>query len=153
MVNPVITFYKADDATQMNDTTPEDYGTVFTGDASSPVEIHIFNDKGGSAGSNPAYNVNVKIVSATGLDAGDTIVNGQEVVTGSWIGIKSITNSETTFIPVGNGTLKSLGTLNPNTDHIIQCVATVPDGATPAPSGTPNNDITFELEVLYTLTS
>ena len=153
MVNPVITFYKADNSTQMNDSTPEDYGTVFTGNASSPVEIHIWNDKGGSAGSNPAYNVNVKIVSATGLDSGDTIANGQEVVTNSWIGIKSITNSDTDFTEVGNGTLKSLGTINPNSDHIIQCVATVPDNADPAPTGTPNNDITFELKVLYTLTA
>lgn len=153
MVNPVITFYKADDATQMDDTNPEDYGTVFTGNASSPVEIHLWNDKGGSAGSNPAYNVNVKIVTATGEDSGDTIANGQEVVTNSWIGIKSLTNDDTDFTTVGNGTLKTLGTIAPNSDHIIQCVANVPDNADPAPTGTPNNDITFELEVLYTLTS
>lgn len=46
-ITDCVAFYKADDATQMDDTTPEDYGTVFTGNESSPVEIHIWNDQGG----------------------------------------------------------------------------------------------------------
>ena len=148
MADPVVSYFKSDDITELNSLNPEDFGEVIMGNSSAAQEIHIWNDKGGSAGSNPMYNTQIKVVTATGLDSGDSLEDGSELVTNQWVSVKSVTNDDPAYTLLGNGAVLNLGTINGNADHIISLIEIVPSDATPVP---PNGDIAFELEVLYDL--
>ncbi|MCE7699673.1 MAG: hypothetical protein K8E24_012970, partial [Methanobacterium paludis] len=124
MADPVVSYYKSDDTTVLDSTSnPEAFtlngSGLIIGQTSDPNVIHIWNDKGGAAGSTPMYNTKVKIVTATGADNGDTLPNGEELVTNQWIQGKSITNSDANYTLLGNGATLSLGTINSNTFHSI----------------------------------
>ena len=150
MADPVVSYYESNDTTELNTGNPEDFGNIIMGQASDPKVIHIWNDKGGVAGSTPMYNVRVKIVTATGLESGDTLANGQELVSDQWIGCKSLTPTEDElYTLLGDGAILELGTIEADAFHSIELVETVPSDATSIP---PSGDVTFELYVLYDLT-
>jgi hypothetical protein len=149
MADPVVSYYESDDTTELNTANPEDFGNIIMGQESDPKVIHIWNDKGGGAGSTTMYNVRIKIVTATGLDSGDTLANGQELVEDQWIEGKSITNNDVSYVPLGNGATLELGNIAANAFHSIELKEIVPSDATSVP---PSGDITFELYVLYDLT-
>lgn len=141
-VAPAISFYKADDTTVLNDSNPNAHGAVTAGAVSADNEIHIWNDKGGGAGSATATNVQITTLTATGLSSGDTIANGNEVVTGLWVEIESITNGDSVFTSVGGSTTKTLADIASNADHVIKEHVTVPTNATAGA-------ITYLLRLLY----
>jgi hypothetical protein len=148
MVEPIVSFYEETDTTELDDDNPEIYGTVIFGLSSEPKVIHIWNDKGGGAGSTPMYNTKIKIVTLTGVETGDTIADGQELVTGKWVGVKSLTNSDVDYTLLGDGVEMVLGDILTNTSHNIECKINVPLGATPSP---PDGEIFFELQVIHSL--
>ena len=111
MADPVVSYFKSDDITELNSLNPEDFGEVIMGNSSAAQEIHIWNDKGGSAGSNPMYNTQIKVVTATGLDSGDTLEDGSELVTNQWVSVKSVTNDDPAYTLLGNGAVLNLGTI------------------------------------------
>lgn len=150
MADPVVSYYESDDTTELNLSNPEDFGDIIMGHASDPKVIHIWNDKGEVAGSTPMYNTRIKIVTETGLDAGDTLANGKEVVENNWIGAKSITNEDVSDTLLGDGIELALGTINADAFHSIELLETVPEDATSVP---PSGDISFKLYVLYDLTA
>ena len=47
MADPVVSYFKSDDITELNSLNPEDFGEVIMGNSSAAQEIHIWNDKGG----------------------------------------------------------------------------------------------------------
>ncbi|MBZ2166289.1 hypothetical protein [Methanobacterium spitsbergense] len=150
MADPVVSYYEEDNIVELNISNPEDFGDVIMGHSSDPQVIHIWNDKGSGAGSTPMYNTRIKIVTETGLDSGDTLENGREVVQNKWIDGKSITNEDVSYTELGGVTTLALGTINANSFHAIELIENVPSDATSVP---PNGDIAFKLYVLYDLTA
>lgn len=109
MAAPVITFTASDDATGIDATTnPDAIGTLQAGAASATKEIHIWNNKAGISNVSTAGNVKITTVTKTGLDSGDTIANGKEVVEQKMIKVKSLTNEDTVYTAVGGATTLTL---------------------------------------------
>jgi len=150
MVDPVVSYFESDDTTELNDLNPEDFGAIIMGHDSAEKVIHIWNDKGGSAGSTPMYNTRVKIVTENGLDSGDTLEDGQELVGNQWVQGKSVTNDDPSYTALGNGVELTLGDIASDAFHSIKLQEVVPVDATTVP---PSGDISFKLYVLYDLTN
>lgn len=150
MADPVVQYFASDDITELNDGNPENFGSIIMGHSSDEEEIHIWNDKDGVNGSTPMYNTRIKIVTETGLDNGDNLQDGSELVTNQWVKGKSVTNNDAEYTLLGNAAILTLGDIQPNAFHAIKLQEVVPADATTVP---PNGNINFKLYVLYDLTN
>ncbi|MBZ2167018.1 hypothetical protein [Methanobacterium spitsbergense] len=149
MADPVVSFYKEDDITELNDLNPEDHGSAIIGSESEPQIIHIWNDKEAVAGSTPMYNVKIKVVTELLGDSGGENADGAELVEESWGYIKSITNEDVEYTQIGAGTEFIIGEIDSDNFVSIELKIDVPSDATPI---VPDGDIRFKLAVIYDLT-
>jgi len=103
---PVVRFYDSADSIQLGSL---ELGLLLPGQVSQEIEIHLWNDKDGSADSLGMDNVFITVSLSTGEYAGGSPEQGQEVIDGKWIEIKSngvtgqgITDdAQAVFTPVG----------------------------------------------------
>lgn len=129
MAAPVVTFYEDDDATELNNSNPLDFGTVDAATTSDEIEFHIHNNKGGSSAVSDMENVRITEVTKNGLSSGDGAANGEEMVEDKWALVRSITNEEVTSTAVGGATTHTLANIR---GDILD--------APGAPTGTPGSD-------------
>lgn len=109
MADPVVTFYDIDDLNEMNDTTsPDIVGTVSAGSTSAPAQINIWNNKEGASDVSKMENVRITTVTTNGLNEGDTIANGKEIVENQILAVKSLTLEESVFTNIGGVNTKAL---------------------------------------------
>lgn len=106
MTAPIIKWFESNDTTELNEDNPDDFGIVQTGDESETKEIHIWNNKDGTEDVSTAENVRITTVTYTGLESGDTVANGKEVVERKMVKVREI--SETIFTAIGGAVTKSL---------------------------------------------
>lgn len=107
MAAPVITF--TDD--HENVITSLDFGTVDAGTISSETEIHIYNNRLGTINIADAINCSITSKTYGGLDSGDTIQYGQEILDYQIIEVKntSLENPDTVFGKIGGSQVFSIG--------------------------------------------
>ena len=141
VVAPVIQLFLSDDVTEIKTGSPENFGSISAGNIGSEVEIHIWNDKGGSNGSATLQSVTFTALTNTGQTTGDTNQNGQQLVTEEWLQVKSVTNGDTGFTAVGGTVTKTLADIASNTYHVIKLRVNPSIGAEGL------DDIAFELNV------
>lgn len=109
MAEPVVKCYEEGDVVELNTANPIDLGVVDAGDTGDPVQVNIWNNKGGGSDVSKMENVRVTAVTKNGYNSGDTIANGKDAVEQRYIGIKSITNEDENYTQVGGATTKVLG--------------------------------------------
>jgi hypothetical protein len=147
MADPIVSFYKEDDITELNDLNPEDHGTVIIGGSSETQIIHIWNDKGAVLGSTPMYNTKLKVVTEQLLDSGGSEEDGKELVEETWAVVQALTPTGDS-LQLGNGVEYDIGQIDSDTFVEIEIRIDVPSDATPL---TPDGDIRFKIAVLYEL--
>lgn len=143
MAVPVLTLRDTSD----NEITTLDFGNIIAGQASDEIEIRIWNDYGGSAGSDEAQNVSLKVLNADGEEAGDLVEN-------AWLEYKIGSENDTadplilsdTWQPLGKGFYPELGSIQPNTFRTIYLRLRVPAGAS-------SDSLTFYLSPFYSAIS
>lgn len=80
------------------------YSNVDAGSASSVVSLLFWNNKGGSNALSDAVQVTVTTKTFNGLDTGDTVTNGQEIVTNTMFQEQCTSQSDATYTAVGGPT-------------------------------------------------
>jgi len=103
---PVVKFYDSADSIPLGSL---ELGLLLPGQVSQEIEIHLWNDRDGSADSLGMADVVITVALSTGGYAGGLPEQGQEVIDGKWVEIKSsgVTGQEitddaqTVFSPVG----------------------------------------------------
>lgn len=130
MTAPNVKLYDSTDTTEYTSTNGVDFGNVDPGDTSDPVELHLWNNKGGSSAVADMEYVRIGSVTKNGYTSGDTIANGKEVVEGLYTQVESITNEETSYTAIGGVTTKTLANIRGDILDIT--------GFTPTGTGTSN---------------
>jgi len=145
---PIISF------TDSNNTsiTSLSFGGIDAGSTSDPIEIHIWNNKGGTPNVPNTTNTRITTKTYNGLDTGDTVPNGQEVVTYKMIQVKNISLStpETFYTSIGGPDSHAIGAstseiiegASPGGLCVLQIRAEIPTNAT-------SGNIQFLIRVLY----
>lgn len=141
MVAPVIQLFLADDSTEIKTDNPLSCGSINAGSAGNEIELHIWNDKGGTNGSETLSGVTITTLTTTGQTVGDTNQNGQELVTDEWLQVKSVTNGDTGFMAVGGTVIKTLADIASNAYHVIKI------RINPDINATGLDNISFELKI------
>jgi len=103
---PVVKFYDSSDSVPLGSL---ELGLLLPGQVSQEIELHLWNDRYGSADSLGMNDVFITVSLSTGGYAGGSPEQGQEVIDGKWVEIKSsgVTGQEitddaqTVFAPVG----------------------------------------------------
>ncbi len=128
MAEPLVSFLDENDV-ELNDYNPNNLGIINAGSASEERMIKIVNNKDGDSEVSTMENVNITTVTKNGLNSGDGVENGQEAVEGKWMNIKSITDGDEAFTPIGGVTVKSISNIRGN---LLE--------APGQPTGTPEED-------------
>ena len=100
MADPVITIYDSTDTTEY---TTIDYGNIDAGAESSVITLHVWNDKGGSAGSSTAENTVIRTVTSTGA------YTGLDLVEDKWVESKCTTYGASSYTAIGGATSEVIG--------------------------------------------
>ncbi|KYC51588.1 MAG: hypothetical protein AMQ22_01279 [Candidatus Methanofastidiosum methylothiophilum] len=109
MAEPVVKCYEEGDVVELTTLNPIDLGIVDAGDTGDPVQVNIWNNKGGSSDVSKMENVRLTTVTKNGYNSGDTIANGKDAVEQRYVGVKSLTNEDENYTQVGGATTKVLG--------------------------------------------
>ncbi len=137
MPAPIITFRDQND----NLLSKYNFGTVQLATTSSPITAHIWNNYQGTSSVSDAINTTITTLTFNGLVTGDTVANGQEVVTYQMLNIQNytLTPSPTSFTPVGGNTAAAIGSTqagtipgsSPGSYAGLNLEISVPSNATP----------------------
>ena len=85
------------------------YGNIDAGSASAPTQVYFWNNFGGSTAISDAINVTLTTKTYNGLDSGDTVQNGQEVVTGLSFAEQCISQGDVGYTSIGGPTTAGIG--------------------------------------------
>lgn len=129
MADPVVTFYENDSTpgggTIINGGNPISWGNVSKGTTEDPTDaqkfpFHLWNDKGGGAGSNEMKNVRVGIKNQNGGNSGEfvlgTALNGNQ----PYVGMRSdgaygvTDDAQATYQRIGGNTFRNIGNIPSN---------------------------------------
>ena len=105
MAAPLITFTDSSSATLSS----LSFGTVDADSISPEIDIMIWNNKGGLSTVSDTISATVTTKTYNGLDTGDTVPNGQEIVTNKSLEVKVTSLSEVSFTAIGGATVHSIG--------------------------------------------
>lgn len=109
MAEPVVKCYEEGDVVELNTANPIDLGVVDAGDTGDPMQVNIWNNKGGGSDVSKMENVRITAVTKNGYNSGDTIANGKDAVEQRYVGVKSLTNEDENYTQIGGATTKVLG--------------------------------------------
>jgi len=85
------------------------YQNVNAGSSGSVVPLLFWNNYNGSSVLPDAVQVSITAKTFSGLDSGDTVANGQEVVTDTMLNIKCTTQGDSGYTAVGGPTTAPIG--------------------------------------------
>lgn len=105
MSAPVITFTDSTSATLATLA----FGNVDAGSTSSPISILIWNNKGGGSSVSNATSVTLTTKTFNGLDTGDTVPNGQQVVTNLAVAEECTSIGQGSYTNIGGETTAAIG--------------------------------------------
>jgi hypothetical protein len=105
MAAPVITFTDSTSATLAS----LSFGNVDAGSTSAPVQVIIWNNKGGGSTLSDAVSVTLTTKTFNGLDTGDTVPNGQQVVTNLAVAEKCTSVLASSYTAIGGPTTAPIG--------------------------------------------
>ena len=106
MADPIITFWDSTDSTQLSSIP---WGSCGKGVETSEYTMNVWNNKGGSSPVDDAINCSITTMTYTGLESGDTVANGQEVVSDTMLNAKCTSYGDTSFTAVGGSTTTPIG--------------------------------------------
>lgn len=117
--DPVITFWKVNETTVLDETEdedgvalhPEDFGVAKASESTSEHEIHIINNKDGVADLGTAYNLELTTVNLNDENSGGTVDEGKEIIEMKMAQVKNESAGDTVFSSVGGMQTKQLGDL------------------------------------------
>lgn len=105
MSAPVITFTDSSSATLSS----LSFGNVNAGTTSSPVSILIWNNKAGGSVVSNTTSTTITTVTFNGLNTGDTVQNGQEVVSYLVLAEQCTSQGDSGYTQVGGTTTAPIG--------------------------------------------
>jgi len=109
MVAPVVKMFNSDDTIEFNtDSSPIDFGNVDPGTTGTAVEVHLWNNKGGTQNQSAMQDVRIGIVTRNGYTSGDTVAYGKEIVEGHYMQCKSLTLQEANYSAIGGSIVKTM---------------------------------------------
>jgi len=111
MPSPLFTVTDASSAT----ITSVSYNNVNAGSTGGIVPLLFWNNKGGTSIISDAVQVSVTTKTFNGLDTGDTVANGQEIVTNLIFNIECTSQGDTVYTAVGGPTTAPIGNAAPGT--------------------------------------
>lgn len=138
MAAPVLTFTDASSATLASFS----FGSADAGSTTSAKVLYVWNNKGGGTLVSDTAQTTFTTKTFTGLDTGDTVPNGQEVVTNSILGVQCTSQGDvgytqvsgsTTTAPIGSAA-GGVGIIKGNVNgdaSILNLRLTVPPTVTP----------------------
>lgn len=145
MPAPIITFHEISGLPIQGS---QEYGTVDAGNASPTLTFDIWNAQG-VGGTSTATNVSITAKTVNGLDTGDEVFNGQEIVSGLWLQVAEVNDngiaSEAPYSTedgVGGATAKALHDLEPDSFIRVSTKLDIPASATAGPTN-------FQIVVSY----
>lgn len=146
MSNPVITFTDSSSAT----ITSFSFGIVDIDAISDEETIWVWNNKGGIATVSDAISATITAKTYNGLNSGDTVPNGQEVVTDLMLEVEVTSLGESSFTAVGGSTVHFIGESVTGvlggdvggTRSVVQLRLNIPPDATPG-------EVAFYIRVNY----
>src|SRR5574343_438350 len=135
MANPVITITDATSAT----ITSLSFGIVDIDAISDEEVIWIWNNKGGATTVSDAISATITAKTYNGLNSGDTVPNGQEIVTDLILVVEVTSLGESAFTPVGGSTVHFIGATSTGvlpgdvggTRSVVNLRLNIPPDATP----------------------
>lgn len=86
------------------------YGNCNAGSTTSVIPILVWNNQNGGQTVPDAVSCNITTVTFNGLISGDTIPNGQELVTNQYFQVQCLSQGDTGYTPVGGNTTHTIST-------------------------------------------
>lgn len=125
MAVPVPSFYESNDVDVINDANPIAFGLLSKGSIAYPSDtekrqIHLWNDKGGGAGSVEMQDVKIGVKDSNGLNTGEfiagTVLNGyQPFFQGRSSGAQGTTDdAQSDWQVIGGDTYRDIGNIPSN---------------------------------------
>jgi hypothetical protein len=134
------------------------FGVVDAGNQTGGTIIRIWNNQANVSNISDAINPQLTTKTYNGLDSGDSIQNGQEVVTNQMIGAQCLSSGQTSYLSIGGQNSLAISNLPSTGNGSLVIPATSTAGspqysrvqlrAVVPPSATPGN-INFLLRVTY----
>lgn len=106
MASKIISIRDSDDSEEI---TSINWGIIDKGSSSSELTIRIWNNYGGASNTDDATSCVLAVKTYLNLNTGDTVANGQEVVTEKFVSAKCTSRGDTTFTPIGGTTTLPIG--------------------------------------------
>jgi len=85
------------------------FGVVDAGNSTGGYPIHIWNNQQAANNISDAVNTTITTKTLNGFDNGDSIQNGNEVVTFNMINVECVSIGETQYSPIGGPLVHSIG--------------------------------------------
>lgn len=148
MARPVVTFTNTSSAT----ITSLNFGNVDASGQSSVVPIMVWNNKSGGSTLSNMTSVTITTKTFNGLNTGDTIPNGQGVVTGLYMTEECISQGDSSYTAIGGTTTAPIGSAAGGTGTINGTIggdAAVVNLILTAPSNVVAGAVNFLLRVTY----
>jgi hypothetical protein len=115
MPSPVLTFTDTTSAAL----TQIQLGNVNASSTSAPFTFLVWNNKGGTQTLSSATTTTITALTYNGLSTGDTIPNGQEVVSNLAVGIQCTSQGDTGYTQIGGSTSAPIGSASGGTGTIL----------------------------------
>ena len=106
MSDAIITLRNSTDTQELSSVS---FGTVDKGSTSEEITIRIWNNYGGASPVSDAENCSLVVKTFTGVDEGDEVHNGQEIVSEKMVQAKCTSRGDTEFIAIGGATTLPVG--------------------------------------------
>jgi hypothetical protein len=95
------------------------FGNVDASSTSAVAEILVWNNKGGGSTLSNATSVTLTSKTYNGLDTGDTIPNGQQIVSSLLLGEQCVSQGDSGYTQVGGPTTAPIGSSAGGTGTIL----------------------------------
>ena len=89
------------------------FGVVDAGDETGGYPVHIWNNQQGASNISDAVNPTITTKTLNGFDNGDSIQNGNQVVTLTMINVECLSIGETQYSPIGGPLVHPIGQATP----------------------------------------
>ena len=93
------------------------FGVVDAGNLTGGVRIRVYNNLANAAGVSDALNPTITTKTYNGLDSGDSIANGNEVVVNQMIQVQCTSSGQTSYFSIGGANVQSISDSPPQSGN------------------------------------
>jgi len=93
------------------------FGVVDAGNYTGGVRVRVYNNLANAAGISDALNPTITTKTYNGLDSGDSVANGNEVVINQMIQVQCLSAGQTTYYSIGGPNVQSISDTPPQSGN------------------------------------